>query len=138
MIKDWVDMYNQMASNWILRSVDQILFDCSEVRLTQGGAGKVDLPSKIRDSRCIINFEMEGEKCFLTAILIALHHNEFANPYRTAQYQKYVQDFDTSKIQFPVCAAQIQVFEKCNPNISVFAHEWDDKKGPQFICKTSH
>ena len=58
---------------------------------------------------------MEGDKCFITAIIIALHHNEFAQPSRTAQYQKYVQDFDTSKIQFPMCAAQIQVFENTIP-----------------------
>src|SRR5437773_608777 len=34
---------------------------------------------------------MEGDKCFITAIIIALHHNEFAQPSRTAQYQKYFQ-----------------------------------------------
>ena len=57
-IKSWVEKYNEMASNWILKSVDQITFDCSEVNFVRGGAGKVCLPIEIANSRCVINFEV--------------------------------------------------------------------------------
>src|SRR5207244_3165628 len=52
------------------------------------------------------------------------------------QYAKYYNDFDLSKIVFPMCSMQIQIFEKCNKNISVFAHRYG-KKGPECIYRTS-
>src|SRR5437773_8754327 len=90
MLKTTVEMYNRLGSNWILQPVDQITFDCSEVRLSLGGAaGKPSLPEKIMEARCVINFDIvDDNKCFLHAILVALHHKEFQNPHRIPQYQK--------------------------------------------------
>ena len=135
-VKEWVEMYNKMASNWIIKSIDQVIFDCSQVEIARGGAGKVSLPIEIENSRCVINFEMDGNQCFLYAILIALHHKNLHNPERTKQYEKYVKDFDISKITFPVNSMQIQTFEKSNPNISVFAHAFHNK-GPECTYRTN-
>src|SRR3977135_3125471 len=97
--KTWVEMFNEYASNWILQSIDQIKFICSEINLVRGGAGKVVLPPVIARSRCIINFEvLDSQDCFIYAILIALHHKEFENPARIIQYRQYMKDFDLSTI----------------------------------------
>ena len=75
----WVETYNKMASNWILQSIDEIHFDCSEIYLVKGGVGKCILPDAIKNSRSVINFELpDSEKCFVYAIAIALNHKQFA------------------------------------------------------------
>src|SRR5271167_1905987 len=135
MIKGYIEKYNEMASNWILKSIDQVRYDCSENSKLVGGAGKVTLPKKIANSKCLINFELhDNNECFKYAVLMAIHHEEFQNPYRTNQYEKYFNDFDFN-MEFPVSSLAIQKFEKKNPQISVFAHSYATK--PECIYKTS-
>ena len=36
-IQVWVEMFNEMASNWILKSVDQVTYDCSQINFVNLG-----------------------------------------------------------------------------------------------------
>ena len=98
---------------------------------------RLNYQEKIANSQCVINFEVRNSQdCFIYAIMIALHHTEFIHKERIQQYAKYYNDFDLSKIVFPVCSMQIQKFEHCNKNISVFTHTYSNK-GPECIYRTS-
>ena len=54
----WVERFNQMASNWVLQSIDKLVYDCSEINFVKGGTGKCILPPLIQHSKAVINFEL--------------------------------------------------------------------------------
>ena len=73
----WVERFNQMASNWVLQSIDKLVYDCSEINYAKGGAGKCILPIAIEHSKAVINFELlNSEECFVYAIAMAIHHKQ--------------------------------------------------------------
>src|SRR5271156_2943360 len=124
MIKQTIDRYNEMASNWILESIDFVKYDCSEIESVVGASGeKCMLPKPIARSRVCINFSSPTEnECFKYAVLIGTYHENFRHPERTAQYMQYMDRFDYSDLVFPVSSLAIQKFEKRNTFLSVFAH----------------
>ena len=134
----WVEKFNQMASNWVLQSIDKLVFDCSEINYVKGGAGKCTLPTPIEFSRAVINFELKNsEECFVYAVAMAIHHKQITHSNRPSQYKDFVKQFDVSTITFPVNSMQIQKFEKANPTISVFAHHWTEYGQPECVYRTS-
>ena len=142
-LTEWVEKYNKMASNWILQSIDKLVFDCSQINFVRGGAGKCILPAAIQHSKAVINFELlNSEECFVYAIAMAIHHKQIAlqanrHVDRPSKYKSFVKQFDVSTITFPVNSMQIQKFEKANPTISIFAHQWTTYGHPECIYRTS-
>src|SRR3977135_3050061 len=136
-IKMWVEEYNQKASNWILESVEYICLNCHEVDNNAGGAGAVDLPPKIKNSRCVINLEAAPRnQCFKYAVLAAIHNNEIDNHReRITNYDRFACKYDFSSLTYPVNASQIQLFEKANKELSVWAH-YSVKDQPQCLYKS--
>src|SRR3977135_1165598 len=113
--------YTDKASNWILRTLDQIHINLHEINLLEGGVGSIVLPSSIKFSKCVINFDIgtNSQRCFTFAVLVALHYREFSRPERLHQYMQYIDEFDFRTITFPVNSIETQKFEKTNPTISV-------------------
>ena len=122
-ITKWVENYNEMASNWILESVDSLTIKISRVKIKRGGAGAVTLPSIIKQSRCVINLEeCPTNDCFMYAVLARIHYQEFRHRERIPQYRRYVNKFDFSVLTFPVDVIQLQKFERANKGLAVWAH----------------
>src|SRR5271156_4991930 len=126
-IKIWVEEYNKMASNWILEEVEYVCINCHETDNDAGGAGAVKLPDSIRNAKCVINLESAPfNQCFKYAILTAAHYNDHLidakHRERLTNYNAFVDEYDFSVVTYPVNPHQIQLFEKANKNISVWAH----------------
>ena len=116
------------GSNWALRRIKSL-----EVRLNRyiplRGASYMELPDYIRKKRAIINVKNQDNKCFLWAILSALHpaHD---NAERVTNYTKYQHEFDGALegLEFPIRLVDIPKFEKrSGVSINVFAYD-DEKK----------
>src|SRR3981189_2548709 len=123
-IKIWFEEYNTSASNWILESVDYICINCHETDNDAGGAGAAKLPDRIKNSHCVINLETSPDNdCFKYAILAAVHNDDVDNHReRIINYDIFARQYDFSVITYPVNPLQLQLFEKANKTISVWAH----------------
>ena len=82
------------------------------------------LPKPFHKMTCIINPKNDDNKCFIYAVLIALHYKEIEkNRNRVSQYTKYVGNYDWS--MFPdnqpveIDTRTMKTFEESN-NIAVF------------------
>src|SRR3981189_1189276 len=125
-IKIWIEEYNKSASNWILESVDHVCINCHETDNDAGGAGAVKLPDRIKNVQCIVNLEASPyNESFKYAFLAAAHYGEvvdYKHRERIHNYDGFAQRYDFSVVTYPVNPLQIQLFEKANKTVSVWAH----------------
>ena len=85
------------------------------------GSSHMELPPTLKAKRAVVNVRNEDNKCFLWAVLSALHPQE-KNAERVAKYQPY--EGEVNKVHFPVSVDDIPAFEKKNPGLAVAAYEW--------------
>ena len=117
---------------------DEILFlDVSfyQLNLTQGSS-YIPLLSWIASKKAVINPKNENdEECFKWAVTVALHHDEIGkNPQRISNIMRYTNNYNWSRLEFPVATNKINEFEK-NNNISVDVLGVKGQK--PYICRTS-
>ena len=101
---------------------DEVLFlDVSfyQLNLTRGSSYILQ-PSCIVSKRAVINPKNENDKeCFKWAVTAALHHKEIGkNPQCISNIIRYTNNYNWSRLEFPVAINKINEFEK-NNNISV-------------------
>src|SRR6266853_4920963 len=71
----WVEMYNARASNWILKSVDQLELACHKANVVGGAGHSVKLPPRIACSHSVINIQnTPTNECFKIAMSACIHH----------------------------------------------------------------
>ena len=123
-----IDKFCNEGSGWNLESITKLDVNIFRVKLKAGACGElVVLPDSLKNKRCVMN--IVGPDCFKWSILCALHHNEVAdNPNRSTSYQQWENDYVFPDVPM-VTAADITAFERTNPTLAVYAHEWVvDKK----------
>ena len=99
------------------------------------GASYTQLPQFIKNTGSIINIKNKDDKCFLWSCIASRHLPE-RDAERVKQYEKYIQEFNCDKINFPMKLTQIANFEKNNNiNINVYTAEDKDTKYPIHLSK---
>ena len=77
------------------------------------GSGWVELPSKLRNKKAVVNVKNKDDRCFLYAVASVLHPtgvNE-NNPYT---YTKYLKDFKVEDFMFPFSVSDVSRFVRVN------------------------
>ncbi|KAE9521648.1 hypothetical protein AGLY_017944 [Aphis glycines] len=92
------------------------------------GSSYIPLPENIQNKHAIINVKNEDDKCFLWAILSALHPCE-KDPQRVTKYKKWKNDFDKELkgIEFPVKTTDVPKFVKRTKDISINIYYLEEK-----------
>ncbi|KAL4153048.1 hypothetical protein QTP88_000881 [Uroleucon formosanum] len=92
------------------------------------GSSYIPLPKHIGDKKAIINVQNKDDKCFLWAILSALHPVE-KNPQRVIKYIPFENEFDKElkDIEFPLKTTDIPKFVKRTKDISINIYCLDKK-----------
>ncbi|KAL4101125.1 hypothetical protein QTP88_021145 [Uroleucon formosanum] len=92
------------------------------------GSSYIPLPKHIGDKKAIINVQNKDDKCFLWAILSALHPVE-KNPQRVTKYIPFENEFDKEfkDIEFPLKTTDIPKFVKRTKDISINIYCLDKK-----------
>ncbi|KAE9523187.1 hypothetical protein AGLY_016420 [Aphis glycines] len=92
------------------------------------GSSYIPLPENIKNKHAIINVKNEDDKCFLWAILSALHRCE-KDPQRVTKYKKWKNDFDKELkgIEFPVKTTDVPKFVKRTKDISINIYYLEEK-----------
>ncbi|KAE9524462.1 hypothetical protein AGLY_015183 [Aphis glycines] len=113
----------------IVNEVEDFVMKNSQWRLDQIlSSSYIPLPENIKNKHAIINVKNEDDKCFLWAILSALHRCE-KDPQRVTKYKKWKNDFDKELkgIEFPVKTTDVPKFVKRTKDISINMEDNEDK-----------
>ena len=84
----------------------------------------IELPKVIQNKKACVNVQNKDDKCFMWAILSALHPAK-DNAKRVSQYTPFENELNFNKIDFPVPPQQISRFEKQNDvsiNLFMLSH----------------
>jgi len=82
------------------------------------GSTYIPRPKYLVGKRCIVNVQNKNSKCFLWAVLSALHEPEHDKE-RVSHYLKYEHELNVEGLKFPMEIKQISKFEQLNDDISV-------------------
>ena len=89
------------------------------IPIRRQGSSYCDLPSWINNKKCCINVKNDDNKCFLWAILSAIHPQE-KDGQRVSKYKQYENEINMTNIEYPVCCKNYEKFERQNKPINVY------------------
>lgn len=138
---DLSDHFSGQIVTFILSKIDDIALRGSGLTLTEineilvqindfqpiAGSSFIDLPSSVKSKHAVVNVKNNDNRCFLYAILSALHPAN-KNAHRVANYIQYTNELNFNGICFPVNVRDITRFEQLNPNISINVYIYDERK----------
>ena len=114
--------YQREESNWTLDKVIGVNIHVATYRPMKGSSF-LPLPAKLVCKKAIINVQNNDDKCFMWAVLAALHPIN-NNPQRLAHYIQYADELDFTSIPFPMKLCDVNKFEKLNDiSVNVFGYE---------------
>ena len=128
----YLQLIGQIENPALLRSgfvLNKILFEdviISQNLLTPGGS-YITLPKEISSRNATINPKNEDDRCFMWAIIVALHRDDIGvHPERISKIRKYVDNYDW-RDTFPVHPRDIKIWEeKNNIRVNVLGHSGSD------------
>ena len=114
---------------------DEVLFldvNFHQLNLTRGNS-ELTLPDWLARKKAIINPQNNDEECFKWAVIVALRWTDIKfNPECVSNLRKFANNFDWSRLKFPVSIKDINIFEM-NNDISVHVLSVEDKD--VYICR---
>ena len=100
------------------------------------GSSYIKLPSKLAEKKAIINVKNENDhECFKWAVTSAVYIQNIHPERLNKQMIENSNNFDWSKIEFPVSVKQIDKFEKQNPYYVINVYGYD--KGDVYPLRIS-
>lgn len=125
--------YNDRGSGWSLKKIIHIEISTIVYDPLPGRTYFTE-PTKIKNSKAILNIQNVDEKCFLWCVLAALHPVENIAQ-RVKNYTPFENELCVKGIDFPVKVNQIPKFEKQNKlSINVIGYdEEEDHFFPVYI-----
>lgn len=116
------DEFQRKGSSWTLKKI--ICFEIYTVKYSPVVAGSfIDLPVELQNTRALINIRNKDEKCFLWAVLAAIHPQQH-NKNRLTHYEQFENTINMDGIDYPVSLTSVPKFEKQNLiSINVFGYE---------------
>lgn len=128
--EDWFNQkiaeFCRSGSGWVFKYVQGIDVN-SVIYKPLKGASYIELPTDIKNRRACINVINNDNKCFMWAILSALHPQD-KHSERVSKYRPYENELKFDGIEFPVSKESYKTFEKLNNmSINVFDTEFDAK-----------
>ena len=118
--------YCRNGSQWKLSKIKTISLNISKYAPIKGGT-YISTPVKIHSKKAVINVKNSDDKCFMWAILSALHPVNIHSD-RVSQYMKYENILNFRNITFPVKVSDYKNFENVN-NIAIMVYKYDCENG---------
>jgi hypothetical protein len=123
-VRNFIPELETQKSGWrFIRIID--LFISISKYSPISGSSYLPLDKYIENKKCCINIKNEDDKCLMYCVLYHIHQKEIIkDSYRVSKYEPYVNDFDWSKINFPVSLNDMhKVEELVNYGINVYGYE---------------
>ena len=120
-IRHRLETYEKMGSGWIFDSFKNAYIDVAKYMPLSGG---VDIPSKIKKMRSVLNVTSSDDKCFLYCLLAKLYPT-IGRTNTLINYSEHVTKISMGNVEFPVKIKDIKKIEKLN-SLPIFVYEWND------------
>ena len=121
-----IETFETRGSGWVLVKINNIVLNLSEY-IPINGASYIATPPELVAKQAIINVKNTDDRCFMYAILSALHPVN-NNSDRPKQYETHEKLYNWTGIIYPTTINNIKSFEKNNPSISINVYNYDKKQ----------
>lgn len=114
--------FETAKSGWTFARIDSIAIQFNRAQPIEGSTF-FETPDFIKNLKCTLTPRNSDNKCFMYAILFALHHKEIKNRNcsRISEYKNYKGLYDWSDIEYPASVEHVKIFERKNKiGINVF------------------
>ena len=113
-----VEHFNSRGSNFTIEKIMKFVVCITKFRPLHGSS-YIETPKCLQSKHCIVNVHNYDDKCFVWAILSAIHPPSLPNAQRVSYYLKYQSELKTDNLVFPITTKDIPKFKSMNPQISV-------------------
>lgn len=121
LVRGSVEDFEISDSGWTLSSIIELQVHNSKYEPIRGSSYMI-LPDFISKKKAVINIQnLNDNKCFMWAILSALHANG-NNAQRLSHYRQFENELNFSGLNFPIRIDDIKRFERLNPTISIHVY----------------
>lgn len=133
-----IDSFVRNGSGWAIERIDYIDVHIGNYREIRGGCHHAqELPTNLKNKKCLINIKCHDEFCFLYCIAAKLFPKK-SNKHRPLYYKKYFKYLNTRSVAFPMKISDVAIFEHNNNLIiNVFAFEENEIYPLRISSKTS-
>lgn len=115
-----------MRGSGSLKSINELQVQINRYDPLNGNS-YIKLPKFLANKHAIVNVKNNDEKCFMWAVLSALHNKDIINnPERVKKYEQYQDELNFTGIEFPMQVNHIDKFEKLNDSISINVYMYDE------------
>lgn len=123
------------GSGFTLSSINELIVEVNKYD-PLSASSYIKLPKYLKDKHAIINVKNEDDKCFMWAVLSALHQvSQDAD--RLNKYIQYRNELNFTGIEFPMRVNSIDKFEKLNDSISINVYMYDESVKKVFPIRLS-
>lgn len=123
-LRNRVENFNSRGSGFIMERIIRFTVSVSKFRPLHGSGSYIETPIFLRRKQCIVNIRNFDDKCFLWAVLSALHEPSH-NKHRITHYLAYEHSLNVDNIPFPMEVKFIPHFERQNPELSINVLSYD-------------
>lgn len=131
-----IEEFTENGSGWIFTRYAKLRVKMLDYEAIKGKK-HLQLPSHIKNKQAVINVQNDDDKCFIRAILSALHPQS-NDPQRVTKYQKYMNELNCEGLRYPVKVQDKKMSDtfEMNNNISIniYLNE-DDEIVPVRVTK---
>jgi hypothetical protein len=123
-MRNFIPELETEKTGWKFKKVLNVIVSIAKYQpLT--GSSYLPLDKYVENKKCCVNIKNEDDKCLMYCILYHIHKNEIKDhPERVSKYATYLNEFDWSKIKFPVSLNDIEkVEELIDYGINVYGYE---------------
>ena len=114
-----IEEFQERDSGWAMKSILNLSIFMKKFQPMHGGSSWFKMPDEIAKKHACVNVKNEDQKCFMWAILSALHQiDRKCHPENVKKYEKYENELNFKGINFPVQIKDVPKFERQN-NVSV-------------------
>jgi hypothetical protein len=96
-----IEAYELRGSGWIFEKIITADLVVSRYQPLRGASSWISTPAEINSKHAVVNVFNSDDKCFMWALLSALHPQE-NNSTQVIKYQQYQEDLDFEDINFPI------------------------------------
>ena len=125
----------QNGSGWSISQVDKIVLSMVAYNPT-GGSSFIRTPKSLVGKYAIVNVQNKDSKCFVWAVLSALHPQD-RNSERVTKYVEYASELNVAGLEFPLTVNNVKKFESLNHTISINVFAYEEKSGVYPVYITS-
>lgn len=118
-----IDDAVMQGSGFTLLSINELVVEINQYDPLRGSS-YIELPKYLANKHAIINVKNRDDKCFMWAVLAALHPAPRDGD-RLTKYIQYQNELNFTGIKFPMQVQSIEKFERLNETISINVYMYD-------------